>query len=136
MAQSINDSASPPADASLGELLSTLSQETMTLVRKEIDLAKTEMTEKIGKAAKDIGFLVGGGLIAFTGFFLILFAIAWLLAKVVDIWLAFGIVGVVVAVGGGVLVSKGMSEIKNISPVPQKTVETLKEDKEWAQRQA
>jgi hypothetical protein len=57
------------------------------------------------------------------------------LAQIMEPWLAVLIVGVVVAIVGLLLVQKGLSALKNFSLVPEKTIETLKEDKEWAQQQ-
>ena len=132
---SADTTVSSKRDASLGELVSELSQEAMTLARKEIELAKVEMTEKINKVVKDLVFLAAGGAVAYLGLFFILFAVAEALSEAMPEWLAFAIVGLVLAVVGYVLVQKGMNEMKEINPVPQQTVETLKEDKEWAQRQ-
>jgi xanthine/uracil permease len=122
-------------ERSLGELFAELSRKTTLLVRKELELAKTEMTEKATEAGKNIGFLVIGGAVLYTGLLFILAAIAILLADVVPDWLAAFIVGLVVAVIGLVLVQKGRAALKQITLKPEKTIETLKEDKEWVQEQ-
>ncbi len=122
-------------DRSLGELFASLSRDTTTLVRKEIELAKTELSEKAAKALRNVASLAVGGLVAYAALILILAAVAIGLAQVMEPWLAVLIVGLVVAVIGLVLVSKGISALKNMSFVPEKTIETLKEDKEWVQQQ-
>jgi hypothetical protein len=55
-------------DRSLGELFSALATDTSTLVRQEVELAKTEMTQKATRVGKDIGFLLAGGAVAYAGF--------------------------------------------------------------------
>jgi hypothetical protein len=54
-------------DRSIGELFSELSQKTTTLVRQEIELAKAEMSQKASRVGKNVGFLVIGGIVAYTG---------------------------------------------------------------------
>lgn len=120
---------------SLGELFASLSKDTTTLVRQEIELAKTEISEKASEAVKNVTSLVIGGAIAYAALILILAAVAVGLAQIMEPWLAILIVGVVVAIIGFILVQKGLSALKNLSFVPEKTIETLKEDKEWAQQQ-
>ncbi len=120
---------------SLGELFASLSKDTTTLVRQEIELAKTEISEKVSNAVKNVAVLVVGGAVAYAALILILAAVAVGLAQIMEPWLAVLIVGVVVAIIGLLLVQKGLSALKNLNFVPEKTIETLKEDKEWAQQQ-
>lgn len=121
---------------SLGELFSALASDTGTLVRQEVELAKTEMTQKATRVGKDIGFLVAGGAVAYAGLLGILAAIAVGLGQLgVPWWLATLIVGVVVAAIGGFLVMRGLSNLRRETPLPQQTIDTLKEDAEWAKAQ-
>jgi len=120
---------------SLGELFASLSKDTTTLVRQEIELAKTEISEKVSETGKNVASLVVGGAIAYAALLFILAAIAVGLAQIMEPWLAVLIVGVVVAIVGLILVQKGMTALKHMNFVPEKTIATLKEDKEWAQQQ-
>ena len=120
---------------SLGELFASLSKDTTTLVRQEIELAKTEISEKVSETGKNVALLVVGGAIAYAALLFILAAIAVGLAQIMEPWLAVLIVGVVVAIVGLILVQKGMNALKHMNFVPEKTIATLKEDKEWAQQQ-
>ncbi len=122
-------------ERSLGELLGDLTRETTTLLRQELKLAQTELSDKATKIAKDIAALAVGGAVAYAGMLLLLMAIAFGLATVMALWLAFLLVGAVVCGIGFVLVTKGLSDLKKTSLAPQQTIETLKEDKEWAQQQ-
>lgn len=122
-------------DRSLGELFSELSRQTSTLVRQEIALARAEMSQKASRAGKDAGMIAAGGAVAYAGFLAIVGALVLLLAKAIDWWLAALIVGVIVAIVGGILIKVGLDQLKQTSPAPEQTIETLKEDKEWAKRQ-
>jgi len=118
---------------SLGELFGDLARDTGTLVRQEVELARTEMTQKAMRVGKDIGFLLAGGAVAYAGFLAILAAIAVGLGQLgVPWWLAALLVGLVVAGIGGFLVMRGLSALRQETAVPQQTIDTLKEDAEWA----
>jgi len=122
---------------SLGELFSDLARETGTLVRQEVELAKTEMTQKATRVGKDVGFLVAGGAVAYAGFLAILAAIAIGLGQLgVPWWLSALLVGVVVAAVGAFLVQRGLSALRQESLAPERTVTTIKEDVEWVKAQA
>jgi xanthine/uracil permease len=123
-------------DRSLGELFTELARETGTLVRQEVQLASTEMTHKASRAARDVGFLAVGGLVAYAGVLALLAAVVLgLVAAGLDAWLAALLVGIVVAVIGYALVQRGLSALKRESLAPRQTVETLKEDAQWAKEQ-
>ena len=122
-------------ERSLGELFSELTHELTTLVRQEVALAKTEMSQKASRVGMNVGFLAAGGAVAYAGFLAILAGVVILLAEAIPTWLSALIVGVVVAAVGGFLVQKGLSTLRSMDLVPRETVETLKEDAEWTKRQ-
>ena len=122
-------------DRSLGELFSELARETSTLVRSEVQLAKTEMSHKASEVGKDIGFLAVGGAIAYAGFLAILAGIALGLGNVLPLWLSALLVGLVVALVGYFLIQRGLSALRSHNLAPQQTMETLKEDAQWAKDQ-
>jgi hypothetical protein len=121
--------------SSLGTLFSELSTDLSTLVRQEIELARTETTEKVSTAARSAGALVAGGLIAYAGVIVVLIAVAILLGEIMPLWLAMLIVGLVVLVIGAIMAISGKNKLANLNVVPEKTVETLKEDARWAKEQ-
>jgi uncharacterized membrane protein YqjE len=125
----------PGTDQSLGELFGTLTSDLSELVRSEMELARVEIREEAAKAGRAASFLGAGGLIAYLGLGLLAMAAAWGLAEVVDAGWAFLIVGVVIAAIGAVLVMKGRDRLREVRPVPEETVETLKEDARWARAQ-
>jgi xanthine/uracil permease len=120
-------------ERSLGDLFSDLSRETTTLVRQEVHLAKAELTQSATEAARGIGMLVAGGAVAYAGLLFILLAIVFgLIEAGWDAWLSALVVGVVVVAIGAILVLRARESLKPANLAPRRTVETLKEDQEWA----
>ena len=123
-------------ERSLGDLFSDLSRETTSLVRKEVQLAKAELTQSATEAARGIGMLVAGGAVAYAGLLFLLLAIVFGLIKAGwEAWLSALVVGLVVVAIGAVLVLRARESLKPANLAPRRTVETLKEDQEWAKEQ-
>jgi len=121
---------------SLGELLSELVREITTLVRQEATLAKTEISQKIARIGKHVGLVAAGGTVAYAGILAILAAIIILLAQAgMELWASALLVGIVVAGIGGFLVWKGLDSLRREDLAPRQTLETLKEDTQWAKEQ-
>jgi uncharacterized membrane protein YqjE len=117
----------------IGELLKQLSQETSTLVRQEMALARAELTEKGKRAGVGAGMLGGASVAALLTLGTLTACIILVLSEWMDAWLAALIHTVVWAVIAGVLALQGRNKVQEASPpVPEQTVETLKEDVEWA----
>jgi MFS family permease len=117
----------------IGNLLKQLSQETTQLVRQEIDLAKAEMTEKGKRAGIGAGMFGAAGVVgllalgALTAFFIML------LDGALANWLSALIVAVVYGAIAGVLALRGRDKVQEATPpVPEQTIETVKEDVQWA----
>ena len=122
-------------ERSLGELFAELAQETSTLVRQEVSLAKTEITHKASRAGRHVGILAAGGAVAYAGLLAILAGIIALLNLLMPLWVSALLVGVVVGVVGYVLVRRALDALKREDFAPRETIETLKEDKRWAKDQ-
>src|SRR5918998_705891 len=122
-------------ERSLGELFSELAQETSTLVRQEVTLAKTEVSDKASRAGKHVGVLAAGGALAYAGLLAILAAVIVLLNMVMPLWVAALLVGLVAVVVGYLLVRRGLDALKQEDFAPRETIETLKEDQRWAKDQ-
>jgi hypothetical protein len=123
-------------ERSLGELLSELSRETSVLVRKEVELATTEMTAKARAAGRHVSLIAAGGALAHAALLVLLAAL------VVGLWqlglapaLAAVIVAAVVAALGYILIHMGVSALRATRVVPTHTVQSLKEDAKWTTRQ-
>ena len=114
-------------EQSLGTLVSDATQQMSALVRKEVQLAKAEVAQTAKKAGLGAGLL---GAAAFLGLFTFLFlslALAWLLAEVMWVWLAFALVGLLYAVLAGVLALVAKKKLTGVSG-PKRTVQAVKDD--------
>lgn len=120
---------------SLGELFSELANETTMLVRQEIQLARTEMTQKATQAGKDVGMIGAGGALAYAGLLALIAALIIGLGELIPLWLSALIVGLVVVGVGYLLIQRGLTALKQIDPKPQQTIQSLQEDKEWVKEQ-
>ncbi len=122
---------------STGDLLKQLSEEVSTLVRQEVELAKSELTEKGKKAGLGAGMFGGAGLFGVTAFLALTTCLILALSQGMDGWLAALIVTVVYGAVAGVLALAGKKKVEEAGPPqPEQTVETLKEDVQWAKTQA
>jgi protein-S-isoprenylcysteine O-methyltransferase Ste14 len=121
------------SETSVATLLSGIVADAQELVRQEIALARQEVREEIS-TAKDAGIKLGiaGAVLAIGGLLLVL-TLAQALADLFNwpTWAGYGLVGVVLAIVGYFLLSAAQKRLKEVHPVPEKTVETLKENVEW-----
>jgi VIT1/CCC1 family predicted Fe2+/Mn2+ transporter len=121
---------------SLTELMAELSSETARLVRKEVELATTEMTAKARTAGAHAATAAIGGALAHAGLLILLAAIVIGLAQLgVPAWLSAVIVAIATLAIGYGLVNKGANGLKNTSVVPTQAIQSLKEDAKWTTRQ-
>jgi Putative Actinobacterial Holin-X, holin superfamily III len=122
-------------EQSLGALFSELAGETSLLVRQEVALAKTELTQKATVVGKNIGFLAVGGLVAYAALLTIIASVIIGLANFVPAWASALIVGVVVGVVAVVLILSALNSLKKTNLTPTETVESIKEDAQWLKNQ-
>jgi uncharacterized membrane protein YqjE len=125
-------------DRPTGELLRELSDQTTTLVKQEVELAKAELAEKGKQAGKGAGMFGGAGLFGVTAFLALTACVIALLATALDhVWLAALIVAVVYAAVAGVLAITGRQKVQEAAPpVPEQAKESVKEDVQWAKTRA
>ena len=121
-------------DASLGELLSEMTSDLSTLLRKEVELAKTEARDEIRHAGKATAMLGSAGLAGWLALLMLSLAVAWLLDQGLNTALSFALVGIGWASAAAVLLTSGKRRLSNLQTLPQ-TKETIKEDVEWAKTQ-
>jgi hypothetical protein len=133
---SVNEPDARLREQPMGELFKQLSDELSTLVRQELRLAQAEMTEKGKRAGIGAGIVGGAGLIGVMAFGTLTACLVAALAEAMDVWLAALIVTVVYAAVAGVLALQGRERIQQATPpVPEQTVDTVKEDVQWAKTQ-
>ena len=120
-------------DTSIAQLLGGIVTDAQDLIRQEIALARQEVREELGHA-KDAGIklAIAGAVLAIGGLLLVL-TLAQGLADLFNwpAWAGYGLVGAVLAIVGGVLFVSAQKQLKEVKPVPEKTVETIKENVEW-----
>ena len=128
-------SEAPPSagsQASLGELFSEVSNDLSTLLRQEVELAKAEMKQEVSKAAKGAGMLAGGGFAGYFAMFFLSLALMYLINLAVPLGWAAAIVGALYGALAAFLGLSGKAKLQSVSPAPTQTIETLKEDAQWA----
>ena len=124
-------------DNSVGELLRQLSQETTTLVKQELDLAKAEMSEKGRQAGVGAGLFGGAGVSGLLALIFLSLAIVAAIDTATYAWLAALSVGVLWAVAAAVLALQGREKVQQaVPPAPEQAIESTKEDVQWAKTQA
>src|SRR5215217_8236473 len=120
----------------LPELLKQLSEETTRLVRQELELAKAELTQKGKQAGAGAGLFGAAGAIGFLALAALTTCFFLALDAVMPAWLAALLVAVVYGIIAFVLVKQGQARMRRATPpVPTQTIETVKEDVEWARTQ-
>jgi Putative Actinobacterial Holin-X, holin superfamily III len=128
--------AQPPPDEirerPVGDLVKQLADQTSTLVRQEIDLAKAEVTQKGKEAGKGAGLLAGGAVVGLLGAGTLVAFIVLALNRAIADWLAALIVAVVLLALAAALALAGRNRLRQATPPAPQTVETVKEDVQWA----
>jgi hypothetical protein len=123
-------------DRSVGELLGQVAGDVSTLMRQELDLAKAELRQEAAKAGKAGGMLGGAGVLGHLTVAFLALALMFALGNVMDLGWAALIVGVLLGIGAAVLFSVARRRLREINPKPEQTVQTVKEDVQWARTRA
>jgi hypothetical protein len=114
-------------ERSLGDLFSELAAETGTLVRQEVALAQTELTQKATKVGRNVGYLAVGGAVAYVA--------VLALAAAVIIGLSALLVAVAVGAVSYFMISSALVELRRVDPMPRETIDTIKEDVKWLKKE-
>ena len=122
-------------ERSLGELFAELSRDTGLLVRKEVELATTELTGKAKVASMHAATVAAGGALAHAGLLVLLAALVSLLVRLgVEVWLSAGIVAFLTMAIGYFLVNKGLANLRQANLAPTQTIQSIKETTSWTNR--
>lgn len=147
MAQPVNQMRQPQNgdDRSLGELFAELASETSQLVRQEVALAQTEITNKATRVGKQVGYLVVGGAVGYAALLVVLAAVTIGLARLISnltnwteltsAFIAALVVGVIVGIVAYSLIMSAIAKLKATSLAPNQTIESVKEDAQWLKNQ-
>ena len=122
------------SNASVGDLIGEVTRDMSTLMRQELALAKAEVRQEAAKAAKAGGMLGAAGFAGYMVLLFLSFAAWWGLASVLPAGTSAFIVAVIWGIVGFVLYSSGRKNLQRATPPMPETVETLKEDAQWAKR--
>jgi hypothetical protein len=122
-------------ERSLGDLFSELAQETGMLVRQEVTLARTEITDSATRVGKNVGIIAAGGALAFCGLLAVIAAVILGLANFMPAWLSALLVGIIVIAIAALIAMPAMNALKRTKLAPTETVESIKEDAQWLKNQ-
>ena len=126
-----DDRSDEVAETSIGEMIGNISNHLSQLFRQEVELAKAELKQEASKAGKAAGMLGAAGFAGYMVIVLLSFALVFALSNVMDPGWAALIVAVIWAIIAAVLYANGRKKLKNVDPVPRRTVDTIKEDAQW-----
>ena len=118
-------------EQSLSDLLKDLLYEVKTLLKQEADLVRAEMSKKASRVSKDLVLVGIGAALAYGGLLVLLAAVVLIVAQVLPVWVSAILVGLLVVGTGYGLIQKGLHDIKKVNPVPQESINALKEEEEW-----
>jgi uncharacterized membrane protein YqjE len=127
--------ATPQTQRSVSDVLQDIVGNLQQIIRNEFRLARVEIEEKAARAKQPATILASGVVIGLYGFGFLLLALVYVLSLVIAPWLAALLVGVVLAIAAAILVASGRNGLKQVDPVPEKTVQTVKENVQWAKEQ-
>lgn len=122
-------------DRPLTSLFSELTQETVSLFRQEIRLARAELTDKARQAGRGTAEIAAGALVLLVAVGVLAAAAVLGLATVVQPWLAALIVAGVLAVIGGVVLATGLSNLRGGNLAPRRTMDSMRDNTRWAKEQ-
>lgn len=122
-------------DRSVGEIVGDIAKDLSTLMKQELDLAKTEMKQEATKAGKGAGLLGGAGVAGHLALIFLSLFVMFLLSRVMDYDWAALIVAAVWGIVAAVLAMRGKKDLQRVNPSLEKTQQTLKEDARWAKEQ-
>jgi membrane protein len=120
---------------SVSDVLQDIIGNLQQIVRDEFRLAKVEVEDKAHRAARPASILAAGAVLGLYGLGFLLLAAVYGLSLVIAPWLAALLVGAVLAIVAAILVSSGRTRLNEIDPVPEKTVQSMKENVQWTKEQ-
>jgi tetrahydromethanopterin S-methyltransferase subunit G len=131
----MSDGTHQTDDRSLGEIVSDVAQDLSTLVRQELDLAKTEVKQEAGRAGRGVGLLGGAGVAGHLALIFVSLCAVFVLNNGVPLELAALIVAVFWGIVAAILAMTGKKALDRTQPALPETQRSLKEDVAWARQQ-
>jgi uncharacterized membrane protein YqjE len=124
-------------EPSIAQLLSSLIGDAQTLVRREVDLARAEITEEIARVRRGAVMLGAGiGIAAVGGLFLLVgIAEALVAFDILSRWLSYLVLGLIFAIIGAIALIVGIQRFKEVDPIPHETIDSVRKDMSWLSEQ-
>jgi uncharacterized membrane protein YqjE len=119
----------------LGSIVTGIVEDLQNIVRGEVQLAKTELKEEATQMGRGAGMIGAGVFVGLVGFIFLMLAATYLLDEWMEDWIAAGIVSLALIVIAAILATAGRNQVQSADLKPDKTIQSVKEDKEWASRQ-
>lgn len=130
------DGSPPPGDGgSLGDSVMGIIKDVQNVIRGEVLLAKTEIKEEATQMGKGAGMIGAGVFFALIGFIFLMLALTYVINQWLELWLSALIVGAALVIIAAILAMSGKNQIQSASLKPEQTIESLKEDQQWASQQ-
>ncbi|OPY66854.1 MAG: hypothetical protein A4E57_02598 [Syntrophorhabdaceae bacterium PtaU1.Bin034] len=123
-------------EMSVAELLRRIPEEAKLLIRSQAMLLKSEIDMKIGQSVKYSIFLLAGVIIAWLGIMAAVATVIVVIGLFIPLWASALVVTLVLLIGGGILALAGLGKLRKMEWVPRRTVETVKENIQWLQKQS
>lgn len=120
-------------DRSVTQILQDITGNVQQIIRSEVTLAKIELKQEAAQTARASVPLLGGTIAALYGAGFLLLACVFALEIVLDAWAAALIVGAGVCIIGAILANVGLNRLRRVTPTPERTVATIKENAQWVQ---
>jgi acyl-CoA reductase-like NAD-dependent aldehyde dehydrogenase len=118
-------------DRSVSDVLQDILRNVQDILRSEVRLAKAEIRQEASQAAAAAVWVTVGVVGALSAWMFLLWTMAYALATILPMWAATLVIAVAMAAGGGVLIAAGLRRFTQITPMPERTIESLKENLEW-----
>jgi uncharacterized membrane protein YqjE len=118
-------------ERSVSDVLQDILRNLQEMVRSEVRLAKVEIRDEVRRAVSSSIWIVAGVVGALSAWIFLLWTVTYSLATRMSMWAATLVVAVVMACIASVLVIGGIRKVRRIQPIPERTVESVKENLEW-----
>ena len=122
-------------ERAVSQVLQDILRNLQDIVRSEVRLARVEIRDELKQAALSGAWIAGGALGVISAWMFLLWTLVYALAATMSMWAATLLVAAVLALAGGLLIMNGMRRARRIQPVPERTVQSVKENLEWMKQQ-
>jgi uncharacterized membrane protein YqjE len=133
--QTREDRSAPTGNESLGSLVTGIVEDLQNIVRGELALAKTELKDEAAGIGRGVGMLAAGAIVGLVAFIFLMLGVTYLINRWLTMWQSAAIVGAGLLIIALILLMSGRSKVSSANLTPTKTIDSLKEDQEWASQQ-